>query len=218
MDEAALEKRLAAVGEEVMHCERKCEGVRRIEAQSTLTSQSVISGSDSAIGCVVVGLTPIRKDWAATCGRGNLPGGGDGVRMSAFFSRLRAFCSELGVRDAFLWTSLCKCERIRGEKLPRETMETCALEWLVKELESIERSVPIVALSNRVFDTVRRCFPDRFVLNVPSPDRSLDDFQKTIGNRRLMDLARRKLAANNPGTMCMCPPCARKYFAGEAIC
>ena len=200
-----------------MQCERKCEGVRRIEAQSTLTAQSVISGSDSAIGCVVIGLTPMRKRSAATCGRGDPRGTGDRTRMPVSFSRLRAFCSELGVRDTFLWTSLCKCERIRGEKLPRETMETCARTLLVKELESIQKSVPIVALGNRVFDTIRRCFPDRFVLNVPSPDRSSGDFQKTIGNRRLMNLARRKVAANKPGAMCLCPPCARKYFGGDAV-
>jgi hypothetical protein len=216
MNRAALEKRLAAVGEEAMYCERKCEGVRRVEAQCTLTAQSVVSGSDSAIGCVVVGLTPLRKRWVATCGRGNLPGGGDGARMPVSFSRLRAVCAELGVKDTFVWTSLCKCERIKGEKLPRETMEACTLKLLAKELEPIERSVPIVALGNRVFDTIRRCFPNRFVLNVPSPDGSRSDFQKTMGNRRLLDLAKRQVAANKPGALCLCPPCARKYFANEA--
>jgi len=138
--------------------------------------------------------------------------------MPAFLSRLRAFCAELGVKDTFVLTSLCKCERIKGEKLPRETMEACALKLLAKELEPIERSVPIVALGNRVFDTIRRCFPNRFVLNVPSPDGSWSDFQKTIGNRRLLDLAKRQVAANKPGALCLCPPCARKYFADDAAC
>jgi len=217
MDRATLEKRLTAVGEEAMHCERKCEGVRRIEAQCILSVQSVISGSDSAISCVGVGMTPIRKRWAATCGRGNLLGGGDEVQMPASFSRLRAFGAELGVKDTFIWASVCKCERIKGEKLPRETMETCARELLAKELEPIERSVPIVALGNRVFDTIRRCFPNRFVLNVPSLNGSCSNFQKTIGDRRLLDLARRQVVANKPGAMCLCPPCARKYFADEAV-
>jgi hypothetical protein len=216
MDRAALEKGLAAVGEEAMHCEKMCEGVRRVEAQCTPTTQSVISGSGSVIGCVVIGLTPVRKRWAATYGQGNLPRGIDGARIPTSFSRLRDFCAELGVKGTFVWMPLCKCERIKGEKLPRETMEACALKLLTKELELIKRSAPIIALGNRVFDTVRQCFPNRFVLNVPNPDGSRSDFQKTIDNSKILDLAKRQVVANKPGALCLCPSCARKYFAKES--
>ena len=213
MDRNVLENRLVAVGEEAMLCERKCEGVRRVEMQCSPTAQTVISGN--TIGCVVVGLAPLRNRRTTTSGQRNQLGSGHCAQVPVSFSKLQAFCAELGLKDSFIWTSLCKCERIKGEKLPPETMKACAQNFLAKELELVERSVPIIALGNRVFDTIRRCFPDRFVLNIPSPDGPRGDFQETIGNKRLLDLAKKRVITGKPGSLCLCPTCARKYFADQ---
>jgi hypothetical protein len=217
MDMTILEKRLAEVGEVAMLCGRKCEGVKKVETQCTPAAQSLISGTGNAIGCVVVSLTPLKAKPTKGSSQEGPPESSHRAQTPAYFSKLTDLCAELGLKDTFIWTPLCKCQRIKGQKLPPQTMEACARNLLARELEPVERAVPIVALGNRVFDTIRRCFPDRFVLNVPSPDTSRGDFQKTIGNRRLLDLAKRQIATNKPGALCLCPPCARKYFAGEAV-
>jgi len=215
MDRDVLENRLITAEEEAMHCERKCEGVKKIEMQCTPIAQTVISGSSNTIGYIIVGLTPLRNRRTATFGNRNQLGNSRYAQVPVSFSRLQTFCAELELEGNFIWTSLCKCERTKGAKLPPETMQTCAQNFLTKELELVERSVPIIALGNRIFDTIRRCFPDRFVLNVPSPDGSRGDFQKTIDNKRLLDLAKKRVTTGKPGSLCLCPPCARKYFADQ---
>jgi uracil-DNA glycosylase len=220
MNRTKLETELLRLGPESIQCRRKCEGVRNSPEEASLPWQAMVLGQSDEVSCVIVGLAPPRtasrnqrllvtaRDQEEMLGYRR-----SRVESSAFYSRLDAFRRELELDGAAIWTTVCKSERIKGQKLPPETVQTCAESYLARELELVDKSVPIVAVGNRVFDTVRQYFPDRFVLNVPSPEGSRGDFQKTLDNKKLLSLAKTRIAANKPGALCLCPPCARKYFA-----
>ncbi|MDH5483488.1 MAG: hypothetical protein OEY22_11535 [Candidatus Bathyarchaeota archaeon] len=221
MNRIELESALGEAGKELMHCKRGCEGVWSSVEDGVPSRHTIVSGLGDKVSCVIVSLAPPRtatrdqKLLAATRGyRELLEHCRSKVESSAFYSKLDAFRKNLGLKGAAVWTTLCKCERIKGQGLPSETMQACVGSHLARELELVDKSVPIIAVGNRVFNTVRHNFPDRFVLNVPSPDGSRGDFQKTMNNEKLLDLAKTHTAANKRGALCLCPSCARKHLAG----
>ena len=219
MNIVELETELVRAGKESMRCERKCEGVRNSVEEGFFPRYTLISGSGDKIGCVIVSLVPPKvsardqRSLAATRSYEEaLKQCRSRVESSALYSKLDAFRNELGLEGSAVWTTLCKCERIKGRELPSETIQACAESHLAKELEVVDKSVPIIALGNRVFNAVRQNFADRFVLNVPNPDRSRSDFQKTVDNKKLLGFAKAHIAEGKPGALCLCPPCARKHL------
>jgi len=219
MNIVELETELVRAGKESMHCERKCEGVRNSVEEGFFPRYSMISGSGDKIGCVIVSLVPPkvsardqRSLAAARSYEEALKQCRSRVESSALYSKLDVFRNELGLGGSAVWATLCKCVRIKGEELPSETIQSCAESHLAKELELVDKSVPIIALGNRVFNAVRQNFADRFVLNVPSPERSRSDFQKTVDNKKLLGFAKAHIAEGKPGAICLCPPCARKHL------
>jgi len=218
MNLVELEAELVRAGKESMHCERKCGGVRNSVEEGVFPRYTMIVGSGDKIGCVVVSLAPpkvsarYQKSLAAARSYEEaLSQCRSKVESSALYSKLDAFRNELGLEGTAIWTTLCKCERIKGKELPSATIQACAESHLAKELELVDKSVPIIALGNRAFNTVRQNFADRFVLNVPSPDGSPSDFQKTMDNEKLLNFAKAHIAKDKPGALCLCPPCARRY-------
>ena len=179
----------------------------------------MISGEGDKINFVIVRLAPPKtgiRDRKSNAARGyeDLPEHRWGkVESTVFYARLSAFCNKLGLGSSAIWTTLCKCERTEGEELPSETVQACAGSHLAKELDLIDRSVPIIAVGNRVFNYVRQSFPDRFVLNVPNPDSSREDFQKASENERLLEFAKARMAEDKPGAVCLCSPCARRLLS-----
>ncbi len=217
MNRIELEAELSRVGKESLRCERRCEGVKNSPDDGLSPWPTMVSSTGAKAGCVIVSLTPLRtaprkqKLLAATKDSGDLlKHRQERLESSAFYSKLDAFRNELGLKGATVWTTLCKCERIKGRELPSETIQACIGSHLAKELEHIDKSVPLIAVGNRAFNTVRQNFPNRFVLNVPSPDGVRGDFQKTIENTKLLNLAKARIKKNQPGALCLCPPCARE--------
>jgi hypothetical protein len=222
MNRTELETELVQVGTESMHCERKYQGVRSSIEEGLSPRYVMISGSGDKINCIIVSIAPPRtaardrkllvaargyEDMLEQC-RGK-------VESTVFYAKLNAIRNKLGLGDSAVWTTLCKCERIKGEELPSETIQACAESHLVKELELVDKSVPIIAVGNRVFNAVRQSFPERFVLNVPSPDGPRGDFQKTADNKKLLEFAKARVAEGRPGALCHCPPCARRHLSAD---
>jgi len=222
MDIMELEAEMVRAGKESMRCERKCEDVRKSAEEGFFPRHTMISGSagsEDKIGCVIISLAPPKasardqKSLVATRSYEEaLKQCRSRVESSALYSKLDVFRNELGLEGSAVWTTLCKCERIKGKELPSETIQACAESHLAKELELVDKSVPIIALGNRVFNAARQNFPNRFVLNVPSPDGSRSDFQKTMDNKKLLGFAKAHIAEGKPGALCLCPPCARKHL------
>lgn len=218
MNLVELEAELVRAGKESMHCERRCGGVRNSVEEGFFPRYTMIVGSGDKIGCIIVSLAPpqvgARDQKSLAAARSYeeaLKQCRSKVESSALYSKLDAFRNKLGLEGTAMWTTLCKCERIKGKELPSETIQACAESHLAKELELVDKSVPIIALGNRAFNTVRQNFADRFVLNVPSPDGSPSDFQKTMDNEKLLNFAKAHIAEDKPGALCLCPPCARRY-------
>jgi len=224
MNRAELEIELVRLEKELMQCKKRCEGVRNSIKEGVLPRYTMISDSGDKINCIVVSLAPPKtaardqkmfaeaRDYKEAFKQYH-----NRVKSSAFYTKLDNFRNELGLNGSTIWTTLCKCERIKGKKLPSETIQRCAQNHLAKELELADKSAPIIAVGNRVFRTLKQNFPERFVLNVPAPDGSQGDFQKTMDNKKLLRLAKTRIAKGQPGALCLCPPCARKYLASVTV-
>ena len=222
MNKTEIKTQLARVGTESMHCERKCKGVKRSVEEGVYPRYVMISGSGDKISCVIVSLAPPRttvrdrKSFVAARGYEDmLEQCRSRVESTVFYARLNAIRNKLGLGGSAVWTTLCKCEGVKGEEVPSETIQACVGSHLMKELELVEKSVPIIAVGNRVFNAVRQSCPDRFVLNIPSPDGRRGDFQKTVDNKRLLEFAKARMNEGRPGALCLCPPCARKHLSTD---
>jgi len=220
MNKTELETQLTRMGTKSMHCDRKCEGVRSSVEEGVYPRYAMISGSGDKISCIIVSLAPPRtavrdrKSFVSARGYEDILEQCRGrVESTVFYAKLNAIRNKLGLGGSAVWTTLCKCERIKGRELPSETVQACAENHLVKELELVDKSVPMIAVGNRVFNAVRQNCPGRFVLNVPSPDGPRGDFQKTADNKRLLEFAKARMAEGTPRALCLCPPCARRHLS-----
>jgi hypothetical protein len=222
MNRKELESELACLGTESMRCERKCEGVKSPIEYGAYPRCAILSGSGDKVECVIISLAPPRTTTKKR--KTHVDAGGNEERIqqyrrkvesTVFYSKLDEIRKKLGLEGSAVWTALCKCERIKGEVLPSKTVQTCAESHLAKELTLVDKSAVIIAVGNRAFNVVRENFPDRFVLNIPSPNGPRADFQETSNNKRLLEFAKARIAEGRSGALCLCPPCARKHLSTD---
>ena len=125
MNIVELEAELVRAGKESTHCGRRCEGVESPVKEGSFPRNAMISGSGDKIGCVIVSLAPPKvsvrdqKAFAAAISYEEaMKQCRIRVESSALHSKLDAFRSELGLEGSSVWTTLCKCERIKGQNCP----------------------------------------------------------------------------------------------------
>ncbi len=125
----------------------------------------------------------------------------------AYFTKARRVVDELGLTGPIVWSNLAKCENARGQKElpPIQTMRHCYGRFLRRELETIPREWPALALGRDVFLALAYLVPERAVIGIPHPTgaRSFHTLFKQDGTLRddLRDRAADALSAPELGAV-----------------
>lgn len=178
-----LGEHIAAIGAELVACNRRCEGVVADLAKGVVPRGLVLeSRTEACPGAIFVGMNPGQGDNAertAMRADASYQSTVDFLRRRRltahqYYLRLRALADASGFRGHLLWTELAKCQSapdFRGS-LPLETSRTCAATFLRREVEATPPSWPVFAIGRDAYGAAALLFSDRAVLGVAHPTGS----------------------------------------------
>jgi hypothetical protein len=190
-DPSDLRKAILLLGQEVISCPLRCEGIVNDPSSGTLP-RSLIFDDDARhgqAGSIVLGVNPgrARDDEKAYF----LRHGNTYEAFLAFWQerqshahpyhvRTKRFLDEVGLTGPILWTELVKCENPPDVKAvpPLGTLRACVNRHLTRELSLVPRDWPIVALGRKPFELAAIMFPGRTVMGIPHPTGSFGHFHR----------------------------------------
>ena len=187
---------LNAIGRELVHCSRRCEGVRcdRRTGHLPRCLYVEVTGRRGRRGAVVIGVNPGRSSaserrfyrerdstfdavgtWFAELGTHH-----------PYYVHLRRLVDSFGLEGPIIWTELAKCENRRGvTRLPLQTFRTCTRAFLQRELEACPKNWPLVAVGTEAYKGLAYRFPTRTVIGVPHPTGSRGHFHALFRDGKL---------------------------------
>ena len=199
-----LQATIDRIGAELVKCSDGCVGICREQKAGILPRGLYVDRPTSTgRGCLVIGLNP-GKSFEITYDRVK-----EFYASSrfAYFTKARRVVDELGLTGPIVWSNLAKCENARGQKElpPIQTMRHCYGRFLRRELETIPREWPALALGRDVFLALAYLVPERAVIGIPHPTgaRSFHTLFKQDGTLRddLRDRAADALSAPELGAV-----------------
>lgn len=176
-------------------------------------------------GCVIVGLNPGRSSKGERAYYRNngaayetvvIPWQNKRIKEHPYYKKLRAFVSDLGIKGPILWTELVKCESKEGTSLSVRTIRDDIHRYLLKEIQHIPKSWPLVGAGRRAYEILSFSFPERAVVGVPHPTGSYGHFSHLMTNGHLKPDVRKKVSPiiRNVDSK---PTCRLLFFKGNRL-
>ncbi|MCL4466186.1 MAG: hypothetical protein M1401_18885 [Chloroflexi bacterium] len=191
-----LATKIEALGESMVDCPRRCEGIAPREGVPPRCLELELEGRTHGPGAVIVGLNPGQAGPVEhSFYRKN---GGTYAQVVAFWRKyigynhryyrwLRTLVDQLHLTGPILWTELAKCESARkGQLPPLQTFRTCTKEYLSRELAAVPGSWPLIAVGHEAYVALAYRYPERAVVGVPHPTGSHGHFARLFDGGQLL--------------------------------
>lgn len=177
--EMTLLATINSIGERVVQCSEKCEGIT-CDAPAGRPPRCLYleDRGDSTDGCIVLGMNPGRAPEQESTyyrRRGTNYAIVDSywrtrvMLVHDYYTELRRLVNGLGIGGPIVWTEVVKCESQADEAPPVNTQRRCVAKYLRTELDELPEQWPVVAASKYAFDAACYLCPGRAVLGVPHP-------------------------------------------------
>jgi len=175
-----LINRISQLGDQLVHCNIKCEGVNNNPDKGIIPRCLHIEShkSEKENGCLVVGINPDRSSDSER--QYYLKNGITYHGINDFWNKnkckndyykdVRNFLNCAGYTGVTLWTGIIKCENgIDKHWTSLQTARQCALGFLSRELEIVPEYWPIIAIGRETHKALSYLYPFKSVLGVPHP-------------------------------------------------
>jgi hypothetical protein len=182
-----LRNTIAAIGEEMVRCDRDCDGVARRPSEGILPRCLILedTGRTDGVGAIVCGLNPsagtTRKQeqeqqyyvehGASYCSEVEF--WNEKRDSYLYFKKLRKLVNALDLTGPILWTDTVKCQKGDDTKSFNHadfpgTVRRCVAKYLRRELKACPPDKWIaIGVGRDAFATLSLVCPEHFVLGVP---------------------------------------------------
>lgn len=199
-----LQTEIETIGNKLVHCNKKCEGIKRNQKMGFIPRYLILEERSKRMskGCVIVGMNPgsagqkdgLSKEQQYYKSRENLSYADqlgywhwqgearnyrkDPLRENKYYKHLRELTELLGLDGPILWTELVKCQNdVEAESAPTPaTFNACITEYLNDEIELVPNWL-IIANGQDVYNMLTCKYPERTILGVPHVTGSFGMFK-----------------------------------------
>ena len=214
INRSKVDATLQRIGRQLVLCDVGCAGIR-CDQSAGIPPRGLIfefGGRASGRGSAVIGINPgharpreiksyltngtqyevVLKYWQ------------DIITAFPYYTKIRRFLDQVGLRGPILWSELAKCENAAGSLglPPLKTLRTCTGRFLNRELELIPKSWPLIGLGGEAFKALAYLYPSRTVIGLPHPTGSYGHFSQLMpGNMLAPEIRRttRKILSKRSG-------------------
>jgi hypothetical protein len=190
MNNHFFQDKITAIGNEMVNCQKRCEGIALERSSGILPRCLFFEANDlSKRGCAIVGLNPGESRERE---RGFYLKRGQTYRQTVafweqhkskirYYNRLKKLIQTLGLTGPVLWSELVKCENMPPYKRPPiRTISICTRNFLARELEDIPSKWPLISVGRDSFNILSFLNPEHAILGVPHPNGSYGHFDQIL--------------------------------------
>lgn len=178
-----LEKAMETLGEEIVNCPHKCDGILNAKDRGIIPRGLILEGCESGeIGCMIIGLNPGQAtnkeaDYIQNNGstyKAHIQYWRENISDIPYFEGPRSFIRQVGIKGGIVWSEVAKCQRAEGiarislSSHP-QTFGYCASLYLLREVQLVPEKCPIFACGRDAFTAFSYHFPRRIVIGFAHP-------------------------------------------------
>lgn len=195
MDVNKLYADIEKIGNDVVNCARRCEGIKCDKTDGTPPRCLYFETENRAgnQGLIIVGMNPgkagkrERADFKGYDWHKQLDWWEKNLKnRHPYYKGIRQLVDQLGFRGPILWTELAKCQVADDVKEPPlETFRRCVDAHLSKEVSVVPVEWQLVGVGREAFTALAYRYPGRPVLGICHPTGSHGLFHDLLKKREL---------------------------------